>query len=48
MDSRIIEVVEEITPESGLTNKLTFGRELPDLINLIKQDRNNFDPEIRR
>ena len=48
MDSRIIEVVEEITPESGLTNKLTFGRELPDLLSLIKQDRNNFDPEIRR
>jgi hypothetical protein len=48
MDSRIIEVVEEITPELGETHKLIVGREWPDLINVIRNDRRNYETEVRR
>lgn len=46
--SRIIEVVEEITPEEGDNFKIVLGKEWPDLISIMKADRRNFETEVRR
>lgn len=48
MDARIIEVKEEITPESLISDKITVGKEYPDLISLIKLSQKNINPSIRR
>lgn len=48
MDARIIEVVEEITPEQGIQNKLIVGREYPDLVRFLRFFEKNINPEIRR
>lgn len=48
MDARIIEVIEEITPENLINNKIIVGRQNPDLISLLKFSQKNMNPEIRR
>lgn len=48
MDSRIIKVIEEVTPENGDQLKIVVGKEWPDIIKLIKRDRKNIENEVRR
>lgn len=48
MNTRIIEVSEDITPENLISQKLTVGKENPDLISLLKLYQKNINPEIRR
>ena len=48
MNTRIIEVIEEITPENLISDKLIVGRQYPDLIYLLQDSRKNINPEIRR
>ncbi|MEY9096291.1 siphovirus ReqiPepy6 Gp37-like family protein [Paenibacillus sp. RC84] len=47
-ESRIIEVVEEVTPDQGDSFKLIIGKEWPDLISVLKADRKNLEVEVRR
>jgi len=47
MDSRIIEVTEEITT-AGENYKLVVGKEYPDLISILKRDRKNTLTEVYR
>lgn len=47
IDARIIEVLEEYT-EQGESHRITLGREIPDIKNLIRKQGLNIDPEIRR
>lgn len=46
MDSRIIEVVEETTPQ-GESFKLVFGKEWGDLITFIKRNQRNLSVGVR-
>lgn len=48
LNSRIIEVIEETTPELGNTFSLVVGNEIPDFISLIKRDRKNIENEVRK
>jgi len=47
-DVRVIESIIEITPQSLIQNKLTFGKTYPDLININNSINKNFYPEVRR
>lgn len=48
LDSRIIEVVEETTPEQGDVYRISLGKEYPDLINVLKLDKKNVETEVRK
>ena len=48
MEARIIEVKEEYTPEIGESHTITLGREKPDLMKMIREQRKELGPEIRR
>ena len=48
MNTRIIEVIEEISADNLISNKLIVGRQYPDLIYLLKYSEKNINPEIRR
>ncbi|MFN0222107.1 siphovirus ReqiPepy6 Gp37-like family protein [Paenibacillus sp. KR2-11] len=47
-DSRIVEVIEELTPDKGETVRLVVGKEWPDLVSVLRADRKNMDTEVRR
>jgi len=47
-DLRIVKVEEYVTRENGWYFKLTVGNEFPDLINILKKERKNVAPELRR
>jgi hypothetical protein len=45
---RIVKVDEFVTRENGWFFKLTVGNEFPDLINILRKERKNVAPELRR
>ena len=47
-DVRVIESEIEITPENLIQNKLIFGKQFPDLININENRTKNFLTEMRR
>ena len=47
-DLRLIESIIEITPEKLIQNRLVFGKQFPDLININEYKNKNFNNEIRR
>ncbi len=47
-DLRIVKVEEFVTRENGWFFKLTVGNEFPDLINILRKERKNVAPELRR
>ncbi|MBA7476360.1 hypothetical protein ES707_11745 [subsurface metagenome] len=47
-DMRLIESIIEITPRDLIQNKLIFGKQFPDFININEYKNKNIYPEIRR
>jgi len=47
-DIRVIESIIEISPEKLIQNKLVFGKQYPDIINIGENKNKNFYPEVRR
>jgi len=47
-DLRMIESIIEISPEKLIQNKLVFGKQYPDIININENKNKNFYPEVRR
>ncbi|WP_426450676.1 siphovirus ReqiPepy6 Gp37-like family protein [Paenibacillus sp. S-38] len=47
-ESRIVGVVEELTPDRGEAVRLVVGKEWPDLVSVWKADRRNLETEVRR
>lgn len=48
MDTRIVEVLEEITVERGSIQTLTFGKEFPDIKNVLRSYKKNTENEVRK
>lgn len=47
-DSRVVEVIRNITPEGGSDEQVIVGKKDPDLIKLVKLNFKNTDPETWR